>query len=209
MKYIITALLLILIQQLSAQITVDKYNLTIESQLPDTLQRIYEEFLNTNVAKVSIVRLKKKYDQWEYNHFLKHKKFYQGRKKWIKNHSFEESIIIEGDLYPLVHFDSIVFEYTFRGIETEFIQSELFLDSAETRLAFSQMFSGTENDIISICYMPRHAVLFYNDAGRVSGIYEICFECSNVTIGIVGTRLFASNLTYLRSLFEKHKDELE
>jgi hypothetical protein len=134
---------------------------------------------------------------------LKNKKFYQSRKKWINNNSYEESIIIEGDPYPLKHFDSIVFEYKYRGVDKEFITSEHFLDSSEIRLALSEMFNGSENEIIAMCYNPRHAVLFYNTEGKISGIYEICFECNNVKIGIMGTIMFPKSSTYLKSLFSK------
>jgi hypothetical protein len=208
MKYILIAIFIVLSHKLCAQITVDKFNLTIESGLSDTLQSIYKDFLNSKVAKVSIVELKKKYSHSEYYHFLKTKKFYQSRKKWIKNNSYEESIIIEGDLYPIKHFDSIVFEYKYRGIDKEFIKSEYFLDSAETRLAFDEMFNGVENEIITMCYNPRHAVLFYDEKGKISGIYEICFECDNVKFGIVGIVMFARSSPYIQSLFEKYKNEL-
>ena len=208
MKYAVIAILIFLAHKLCAQITVDKYNLTIESELSDTLQSTYEDFLNFNVSKVSIIKLKKKYSHSEYYHFLKNKKFYQSRKKWVKNNSYEESIIIEGDPYPLKHFDSIVFEYKFKGVDKEFIKSEHYLDSTEIRLALDEMFKGLENDIIKLCYNPRHAVLFYNAEGKISGIYEVCFECNNVTIGFVGTVKFARLSPYLQTLFEKYKDEL-
>jgi hypothetical protein len=209
MKYILIVILIIYSINLSAQIEVKKYGLTIETELSDTLQSIYKDFLNNNVEKISIIRLDKKYFDHEYNHFLKNKKFYQSPKKWIKNHSYEESIIIEGDPYPLRHFDSIVFEFPFRGVETEFIKSEYFLDSIETKLALNEMFNGAENEMHNMCYIPWHAVLFYNNEGKVSGIYEICFECGNVKIGIVGTIMFAKFSPYFESLFTKHEKELE
>jgi hypothetical protein len=65
------------------------------------------------------------------------------------------------------------------------------------------MFNGSENEIIAMCYNPRHAVLFYNTEGKISGIYEICFECNNVKIGIMGTIMFPKSSTYLKSLFSK------
>jgi hypothetical protein len=203
MKYTLIVILFIFSNKLSAQIEVKKYDLTIETKLSDTLQSIYKDFLNNKVEKISIVRLNKKYNHSEYYHFLKNKKFYQSRKKWINNNSYEESIIIEGDPYPLKHFDSIVFEYKYRGVDKEFITSEHFLDSSEIRLALSEMFNGSENEIIAMCYNPRHAVLFYNTEGKISGIYEICFECNNVKIGIMGTIMFPKSSTYLKSLFSK------
>lgn len=208
MKYTVITIFIILSHKLCAQIVVDKFKITVDSELSDTLQSIYEDFLNSKVAKVSIVELKKKYSHSDYYHFLKTKKFYQSRKKWIMNNSYEESVIIEGDPYPIKHFDSILFEYKYRGVDKEFIKSEYFLDSTETRLAFDEMFNGVENEIIKMCYNPRHAVLFYNEEGKISGIYEICFECDNVTIEIVGTVMFARLSPYIQSLFEKYKDEL-
>jgi hypothetical protein len=210
MKTILTILVLIIASlKANAQISVERFDLTIETELSDTLQRIYEQFLNESVEKISIVRLKKKYSHSEYYHFLKNKKIHQSRKKWLKNNSHEESIIIEGNPYPLKHIDSMVFEYRFHRIEKEFIQSELFLDSAETKLALNEMFNGVKNEIIDMCYNPRHAVVFYNSDGEVSGIYEICFECSNVKIGIVGTLLIPRLSPYLKGLFQKYVVQLK
>jgi len=202
LKKTIVIILVTLSQILNAQIRVDKFDLTIQTELRDTLQKIYADFLNNDVEKISIVELKKKYNHSEYYRFLKNKKFYQSRKKWIKNNSYTESIILEGKAYEMVHFDSMVFEFRFKGIDKEFIKSEVFLDSSETRMALTEMFNGSKNEIISMCYNPRHAVIFYNSKGKVTGIYEICFECSNVKIGIIGTAIFAKNSSYLKSLFE-------
>ena len=191
-----------------AQIKSEKFDTLIRTELSDTLQSIYESFLNNDVEKVSIALLEKKYSHSEYYHFLKTKKIYQSRKKWIKKHSHEESIIRIGKYYPFKHIDSMIFESEFDGIDREFIKSEMFLDSAEIKFALNEMFNGVENNIIDMCYSPRHAVLFYNAAGKVSGIYEICFECSNVKVGIVGIIMFPKNSPYLRELFEKHANEL-
>lgn len=208
-KNILLFLLLTVTLHSNAQIRVEKYDLTIASKLSDTLQKVYEKFLNNEVEKISIVNLKKKYNHGDYYHFLKNKKFYQSRKKWIKKKSYEGSIIVEGKRYKMVHFDSIVFENRFRGVDKEFIESELFLDSLERRTAIKEMFNGAKNQIRDMCYNPRHAVIFYNKKGKVTGIYEICFECSNVKIGIVGTVMFARDSPYLKSLFEKHKTEFK
>ena len=201
-------LLIIVSLPINAQIKIDNFDLTIDTKLSDTLQNIYETFLNNDVEKISIVELKKKYDPFDYYQFLKNKKFYQSRKKWIKNNSYEESIIVEGTRYEMVHFDSIVFENKIIKIDKEFIQSEVILDSIETRMALKEMFNGSKNEIINLCYIPRHAVIFYNAKGKITGIYEICFECSNVRIGIVGTVMFARNTPYIKTLFEKYKSTL-
>lgn len=208
MKHKITLLLLLLSNYLFTQITVEKYDVTIESTFSDTLQKVYSDFLNSEVAKVSIVRLEKKYSQSEYVSFLRTRKFYQPRKKWIKDNSHEESIIIEGDHFPFIHFDSVVFERKYLGVDKEFIKSEHFLDSTEIKLALSELFNGEKNEIVTMCYLPRHAVLFYNDDGKISGIFEICFACNNVKIGIVGTTLIPKSVPYIQSLFTKYRDSM-
>jgi hypothetical protein len=208
MKYTLIAILIIFSKNLSAQIEVKKYDLTIETKLSDTLQSIYEVFLNNNVEKISIIRLNKKYSDSEYYHFLKNKKFYQSRKTWKTNNSYEESIILEGDPYPLKHFDSIVLECPYRGVDKEFIKSEYFLDSTETRLALNDMFNGSKNEYMIMCYIPRHAILFYDKDDKVIGIYEICFECQKVKIGIVGVTMFSESSPFLKSLFTKYEAEL-
>lgn len=204
LKRIFILFLIVLPSFLNAQIRVDKFDLTIQTELSDTLQRIYELFLNNDVEKISIVELKKKYSHHEYYSFLKNKKFYQSRKKWIKENSYVESIILLGKRYPFAHVDSIVFEYKFRGVDREFIGSETVLDSAQAKMALTEMFNGAKTGIITMCYHPRNAVVFYNSKGKITGIYEICFECSNVKIGITGTTFFAKELPYLKSLFESN-----
>lgn len=208
MRYNLLILFVFTFSQINAQIKVEKFDLNIASDLPDTLQIIYEEFLNNNVEKISIVKLKKKYNHIDYYYFLKNKKFFQSRKKWIKNNSFEESIIREGESFPFKHFDSIVFEKKFLGVDKEFIESEYFLDSTERKLTLKEMFNGEKPELVNMCYIPRHAVLFYDHEDRVTGIYEICFECGKVKIGIVGTRMFSKFSPYIKSLFKKYKDEL-
>lgn len=209
MKYIPIIILIFVFSNLNAQIVVNRLDLTIDSKLSDTLQSVYQEFLNEKVEKISIIKLKKRYDRSAHYFFLKNKKFYQSNKKWIKNNSYEESIIKEGNPKPFPqHSDSFIFEYEYRGVDKEFVGPEVFLDSTEIKLALREMFSGIENDIIDMCYVPRHAVLFYSSDGEISGIYEVCFECSNVKVGIVGTTMFNKSSPYLRELFEKYKDEL-
>ena len=209
MKYIRIIMLVFTCSNLNAQIVVDQFDLSIDSKLFDTLQNVYQIFLNEEVEKISIITLKKKYDRASHYFFLKNKKFYQSDKKWIKNNSYEESIIFEGDPYPFPnHIDSFIFEYEYRGVDKEFIKSEVFLDSTEIKLALREMFNGEENDIMNMCYMPRHAVLFYSSKGEITGIYEICFQCSNVKVGIVGTAMFNKSSPYLRELVEKYKDDL-
>jgi hypothetical protein len=208
MKYSIVAILIIFSSQLFAQITVDNYDLTIESELDDTLQSIYENFLNEQVEKISIISLKKKYDDYEYYNFLKHKKFFQSRKKWIKRHSYEQSIIRERYASNLEHVDSVIFTRKFLGVDSEFIGAEHFLDSTETKMALKEMFNGKERSIVDMCYIPRHAILFYNANDDIVGIYEICFECKNVKIGIIGTKKFSKYSPFIKSLFLKYNEEL-
>jgi len=52
MKYIRTIVLIFICSNLNAQIVVDKFDLSIDSKLSDTLQSIYEEFLNEKVEKI-------------------------------------------------------------------------------------------------------------------------------------------------------------
>ncbi len=209
-KYLSTILLLFFMSSVSAQIKVDQFDLTIESELSDTLQGIYQKFLNEEVEKISIATLKKKYSRLDHYQFMKNKKWYQSEKKWIEENSYEgESIVIAGEPYPFVHFDSMVFEYRYGGIETEFIAKEIILDSTELRLALTEMFNGAENTYIDLCYAPRHAVLFYNPQGEISGIYEICFRCDNVLFGITGVDMVSKSSPYIQSLFTKYKDNLE
>lgn len=197
----ILLLLIILSINLNAQMEIEKFDLTIETKLSDPYQKVYKQFLNNEVDKISIVELKKVYDHSQYYQFLKNKTLFQSRKKWIKYNSNPESIIYSGNKDQLTTEEAELFNNKFIRIDREFIQTEKFLDSIETNLALKEIFNGQVRDIVDMCYLPRHAVLFYNKEGRVSGIYEICFECSNVKMGIVGTKLISRKSPYIRSLF--------
>lgn len=194
---------------LNAQINVPKFDLSIESEFRDTIQRIYENFLNTEVERISLVAIERSYDEGSYYHFLKNKKFFESKRKWIKNNSYQESIIILGNLYPLTHFDSMVFDAEYAGVKEKFLGKEVFLDSTETKTALQIIFEGykySEDEIITFCYTPRHAILFYDENNQITGIFEICFECGNVLIGIVGVSdPLKANLHQLKPFFEKHK----
>jgi hypothetical protein len=39
--------------------------------------------------------------------------------------------------------------------------------------------SATDFRVVTDCYMPRNAILFYNIENKVIGFIEICFECNN------------------------------
>ncbi|WP_159038484.1 hypothetical protein [Brumimicrobium mesophilum] len=205
MKYRLILLLLYSFN-LYSQILVENFDLSIETNLSSELQDVYGKFLNEDVSKISIVQIKKKYFQGDYYRFLKNKKFYQSRKKWLKKNSIHrESIIIDGRIENKSSSAYKIFQSRFYRVDIEFIQNEVFLDSTETKIAMKEMFNGDDSDIVNMCYIPRHAVIFYNPNGKAIGVYEICFECSNVKIGIVGTKMFSRNSPYIRSLFSKYK----
>lgn len=191
-----------------AQINVPKFDLSIESDFRDTIQRIYENFLNTEVDRISLVSIERSYDEGSYRHFLKNKKLFESKRKWIKNNSYQESIIIWGDLYPLTHFDSMLFDAEYFGVKEKFLGREVFMDSIDTKTALQIIFEGykyDEDEIITFCYVPRHAILFYNEKNQITGIFEICFECGNVMIGIIGiSDHLRANLHQLKPLFEQH-----
>lgn len=194
----------------SAQIHVDQFDLTIESKFSEEVQANHQQFLNEHVCKIALVKLKKKYSHASYYRFLRSKKFYQSRKKWIRENAYDgSSVIMPSDDYPLLHSDSFAFEDKFTQVDMEFVGTEVFLDSSETKLILCEMFNGEKNDYMDLCYAPRHAVLFYNRFGEVTGIYEICFDCGNVKLGTVGVDLISKSSPYIQSLFTKYKDNLE
>jgi hypothetical protein len=205
MKYIQLSILFFSIN-INAQIVVEKYDLNIETNLSNDLQEIYGKFLNESVSEISIVQIKKQYINSNYYNFLRNKKFFQSRKKWLKKKSiYQELIIVEGEIDNQSSPANKIFQGRFYRVDYEFTENEVFLDSIETKLALKEMFNGEDSDIVNMCYIPRHAVIFYDSNGKSIGIYEICFECSNVKIGIVGTKMFSRNSPYIESLFAKYE----
>jgi len=202
--------ILFISSNLNAQIIVEKYDLSIETNLSNDLQEIYGNFLNNSASKVSIVQLKKQYYDSNYYNFLRNKRCYQSRKKWLKNNSiYQESIIVESTIENQKSHAYEIFQGRFKRVDMEFTKNEVFLDSVETKLALKEIFNGEDSDIVNMCYIPRHAIIFYNSDGNAIGIYEICFECSNVKIGIVGTKMFSRKSPYIKSLFNKYEIQLE
>lgn len=40
------------------------------------------------------------------------------------------------------------------------------------------LFTGAEKEVVSFCYLPRHAIALYDENALLTGFIEICFECS-------------------------------
>ena len=100
------------------------------------------------------------------------------------------------------------FDSKYKGVRKGFIVVEFFWDSTDTKIVIKDIFNGAHNEIITMCYNPRQAVIFYNIRNEISVIYEICFVCSNVKIGIRGVNPLSYYPIKIKAFFKKYEVQL-
>lgn len=92
----------------------------------------------------------------------------------------DETPWIEGGEQKPAQQDTTVFIVDDLRIPESTIQEKLFLNSAQRDSLF-RLFNEDQCKIdgVSICYSPRHAVIFLDQANHAIGYIELCFACTN------------------------------
>lgn len=171
------------------KIELDNYNLSIETTFHgNELKYIDSIFANSNIT-VSIVRLLPEFD---------------GR------NFYPESIILDKPDRERSSKDSLFLADYFIGVDDRLIDttSLVLLDSIDMKLCLQELLQGpkelSDEEVITACYNPRHAVLFKDDSGEIIAIQEICFECGNTKVGIYTSEMRYNSTGAFRKLFEKY-----
>ena len=143
---------------LSQSVHIDQLNKDFTSYLHPVLLASADSILNASEFTISLSSLKKQCDS--------------------PNSCYEVSIIEEAhDLS-----DSLLWNPLVCLIRTDLFDSIVPLRNADSDVVLEQILMGSppdhdENQLIHICYNPRHAILIKDAAGKIIVVYEVCFEC--------------------------------
>ncbi len=86
----------------------------------------------------------------------------------------ESTIITNRKKVPKV--DSIFMTDVVLGFEEYRFYKKTPLDTSEYEDVIKATFGKRESNILTMCYIPRHAILFMDSMSNLLGIYEVCFE---------------------------------
>ncbi|RBA29847.1 hypothetical protein DPN68_01065 [Flavobacterium tibetense] len=130
-----------------------------------------DEIEKINCAKKTSIRLEKRLANFPYN--LTSQIIivsYRNKEKGVVGEDLQEYLNL------LVEKKDSIIENKFDEIKVlNFQQIEKLTD-----IIFNYGYESESNFRIAInCYMPRNAILFYNNENKIIGFIEICFECSN------------------------------
>lgn len=141
-------------------IHINQFDLDFTSYLPKSEQLFIDSVLNGHVFTISLVSLKPICSS--------------------PGNCYPASAIIED-------IDNIEIDSTFFvSVPLLDVQSSLFdsivpLDISDYGLVLTEILMGeapyNETELINMCYNPRHAIIVQDEAEKILGIYELCFEC--------------------------------
>lgn len=96
------------------------------------------------------------------------------------NRMGDETPLIEGEEQKPVQKDTTFFVVDDLHIPESTIKERLTLNTTQRDSLF-RLFSEDRCKIdgVAICYSPRHAVIFLDQANRAFGYIELCFDCTN------------------------------
>jgi len=84
---------------------------------------------------------------------------------------------------------------------------QLSKDNNDTDSLFKLLYESKRVEYMTICYMPRHGILLYDQQNKLLGLIEICFECNRIArtvnipeIGLISDESFED----LRKIFDKY-----
>jgi hypothetical protein len=84
---------------------------------------------------------------------------------------------------------------------------QLSTDKNDSDSLFKVLYESKRVEFMTICFMPRHGVLLYDQQNKLLGLIEICFECNRILstvnipeIGLISDDAFVA----LKKLFDKY-----
>lgn len=120
-----------------------------------------------------------------------------------------EETIINDSRDPNARFsDSLYGTLYFTSVRRELIDTVVPLNKEDhekmIELVLEDDYKLDPNQLINWCYNPRHAAIIKDSKGIILAIYEVCFECDNIKIGLIRSRMIYSGTNRVRSLFKKY-----
>lgn len=119
---------------------------------------------------------------------------------------YEETVIIDKYIFRIEN-DPRSIEIIVNGFDLNRIYKWKEIDTADYTLTIESTLGKRESNSITMCYNPRHAVVFFDSTDKIMGIYEICFECGNGKIAfnsVESISIYPEDYLALKNLFIKY-----
>lgn len=193
MKHLLILLLsLLTFHQSLAQethvINVEQLNRSFTSYLIPEERAVIDSILNQSEFTISLVSLKPVCE--------------------APDQCYEESIILE-DL-DLSFSDSIFWVGHVERFRMDLFDSIVPLevkdygDVMRVILMGIKPWEGEGDQIINMCYNPRHAIVIIDSAENVCGVYEICFECGKTKVAFSRIETVEGISSSIYGIFKKY-----
>ena len=115
--------------------------------------------------------------------------------------------VIKHDLKFIPELDSIFMTEVVVGFDKYRMYKWQEIDTADYKTTIESALGKRESSIITMCYEPRHALVFLDSMENILGIYEICFECGNSKIAfnyVESVSIYPTDYRVLKNLFIKY-----
>jgi hypothetical protein len=63
-------------------------------------------------------------------------------------------------------------------IKEKYLRNRIVLNDNQIKILKKELGNCKTENWEAMCYMPRHAILFYNENDEISGYIEVCFQCN-------------------------------
>ncbi len=187
-KILLIAILLPMLGK-AQEISVDRYKLKFNTTFHGSELKYIDSLFNTSQITILITKLLP---------------VYEGES------CYEESIIIEEFDWEKSKQDSIFAGEYFTGVRYWLIDSLSVtqIDSVDYQFFLQEILEGprklNENELIDLCYNPRHAVIFKDENNNIIAIQEICFECHHTKVAIYTSAIHHNTSFPFKALFKKY-----
>ncbi len=174
-----------------------------QPEIDTKIQKINLEWADTilnKVHKICFVQLRPLCDDG------KKRKTIPTDAKKRKKGCYMESVI-KTDLKYLPKLDSSFMTQVVLGLDSSRMYKWREIDTTDYLATIESSLGTRKSNILTMCYIPRHAVVFLDSSGHILGIYEICFECGNGKIAFNYTEsisMYSADYRILKDLFIKY-----
>lgn len=188
---LLISLLILPLIGLSQAIVVNKYDLTVHSSLDKNDREYSDSLFNSSDFEIFLVKLLPDCDE--------------------NNNCYAESIIIDDYNWKTPVSDSTFGQFYFQKVNYQLIDSASIIpvDSNDYRFFLSELLEGPrkrdKNEIIDVCYNPRHAVLFKDEQDKIIAVHEICFECGHTKVAMFTSEIRHNSSFPFLKLFRKYQ----
>ncbi len=175
----------------SQKIELEKYGILLQTNLLKIDREYADSVFNTLEIKIALIKL--------LPHCNDEGKCYP---ESIINDDFNWNTHISESDFGVLYFRRVNYQYIDSTSLTE-------IDPSDYAFFLTKLLEGPrkleDNEVINMCYIPRHAVLFINSLDEIIAIQEICFECGHTKVAISTTDMRHQSSSAFVQMFRKYK----